>query len=281
MKKFAFGMNWQRYLETYFTIEALDEAKHSLLKFMGMETLAGQHFLDVGCGSGLFSLAAHELGAEKVISFDIDPDSVDCCLKLWEHKGKPDNWTIMKGSALDEYFMQALEKTSIVYSWGVLHHTGDMWRAIHNASHCVRPNGLFYLAIYNRADGIAIYPDGRMGASTFWKIEKRLYSTLPAFLQECVVYFVMALMCIGYLITFNNPIRKIRQHRKLRGMSWRIDIRDWIGGYPYEFASADEVFLFMKSRGFGLENMKCNNGLLNNEFLFRKRPANKKFRPEI
>jgi 2-polyprenyl-6-hydroxyphenyl methylase/3-demethylubiquinone-9 3-methyltransferase len=53
-------------------------------------------------------------------------------------------------------------------------------------------------------------------------------------------------------------------------MSWRIDIKDWLGGYPYEYASVDEVFNFVKRLGFSLENLKCNIGLMNNEYLFKK-----------
>ncbi len=273
-RQFAFGKNWQAFLDGYFTRDRVEKAKQSLAEFTGLADFKGRTFIDVGCGSGLFSLAAHELGASHIISFDVDEDSVSCCRKLHEREGNPETWEISHGSVLDEAFISELGRYDIVYSWGVLHHTGSMWEAITNASRLAEQDGLFYIGIYNRADGLALYPDGRFGPSGFWRIFKRFYSRLPLLLQNLIDYSVILMLITMYVVTLNNPVRKIRGHQKqFRGMSWRIDIKDWLGGYPYEYARTDEVFTFVKRLGFVLENLKCNNGLLNNEFLFRNRKS--------
>jgi 2-polyprenyl-6-hydroxyphenyl methylase/3-demethylubiquinone-9 3-methyltransferase len=187
---------------------------------------------------------------------------------LKEKEGNSPHWQIKQGSILDNDFVSSLGEYDFVYSWGVLHHTGNMWKAIENASKLVAPKGSFCIAIYNKADAWGLYPDGRFGPSHLWVNEKRLYSRMPSFLQSFIDYSVMSALVVLYLLTLNNPMKKIRSHKQLRGMSWRVDIKDWLGGYPYEFASVDEIFSFVKNLGFSLENLKCNSGLMNNEYLF-------------
>lgn len=270
-ERFAFGKNWQSFVRDYLNQERIDEAKKSMVEFCDANTLiTGKTFIDVGCGSGLFSLVAHKIGASNIVSFDIDPDSIKCCEYLRETEGQSANWQIRQGSILDGDFVSSLGKYDFVYSWGVLHHTGSMWKAIENASKLVGEKGAFCIGIYNRADAWGVYPDGRCGPSHLWVKEKRLYSRMPPPLQSLIDYSVMSALVVLYILTFNNPIRKIRSHRQFRGMSWRIDIKDWLGGYPYEYASVAEVFNFVKDLGFSLENLKCNNGLMNNEYLFKK-----------
>jgi len=268
---FAFGKNWQSFVSDHLNQERIDEAKKSMVEFCDANALiTGRTFIDVGCGSGLFSLSAYQLGASSVVSFDLDPHSVGCCKYLKEKEGNSSHWQIKQGSILDNDFVSNLGEYDFVYSWGVLHHTGNMWKAIENASKLVAPKGSFCIAIYNKADAWGLYPDGRFGPSRIWVTEKKLYSRLPSFLQGFIDYSVMSVLVVLYILTLNNPIKKIRSHKQLRGMSWRVDIKDWLGGYPYEYASVDEIFNFVKSLGFSLENLKCNSGLMNNEYLFRK-----------
>ncbi len=272
---FLFGKNWQAFNKTYLNRERIDCAKKSILDFLKTDTLKGKTFADVGAGSGLYSLAALELGASEVFSFDPDTDCIACCTELQSKQGNPEHWNIQQGSTLDDGFVRGLKQYDVVYSWGVLHHTGNMWKAIENTLELVKPGGVFFLAIYNKADGFAIYPDGRFGPSWFWLLEKKFYVSLPMFLQNFIDYCVMATLIVLYLLTFHNPIKVIKGHKNYfnKGMSWRINIKDWLGGYPYEYASVSEIFHFAQDRGFSLENLTCNNGLLNNEFLLKRQTS--------
>ncbi len=268
---FNFGANWKDFLNTVYDTDTLEKAKQSLKDFFECENLNGKTFIDIGCGSGLFSLAAFELGAEKIVSMDIDIDSVECCKYLHNQKDEPNNWQVVLGSALDADFMKQLGQFDLVYSWGVLHHTGKMWQAIDNCINLVKPNGLFYIAIYNKINDWSFFKDGRFGNSEFWLLEKKIYNKLPTILKNFVNSSAMFLLILVYLCTFRNPFYWINHHRTLRGMSWKTDIIDWLGGYPYEYATTCEIFKFFKDRSFVLKNLKTNGGgLLNNEFLFQK-----------
>jgi 2-polyprenyl-6-hydroxyphenyl methylase/3-demethylubiquinone-9 3-methyltransferase len=266
-----FGKNWQVFVKKHLNHERVEKAKESLIEFFQGNPVEGKSFLDIGCGSGLFSLAAYRLGASKVFSFDFDGLAVKCCEYLREREGNPENWTVKEGSILDDEFVKGLGKFDIVYCWGVLHHTGNMWKAMENTFSLVRENGLLYLAIYNRADSPGFYSDGRFGSSKFWLRIKRFYSHMPWVIQSFIDYTSIVVLFIIYLITFKNPFKKFKAYTSdPRGMPFMIIIKDWLGGYPYEFASVDEIFRFAKGHGFTLENIRTNTGLLNNEYLFKK-----------
>jgi 2-polyprenyl-6-hydroxyphenyl methylase/3-demethylubiquinone-9 3-methyltransferase len=267
---FAFGRNWQSFVKNYLTDERIMEAETSLRNFCGVGCIRDKSFIDIGCGSGLFSLAAYRLGAASITSIDVDPDSVDCCRELRKSAGDPDNWALEHGSILDKDAVSSWGHFDTVYSWGVLHHTGDMWQAIRNAATLVTPGGNFYIAIYNRVDSFQVYRDGRIGSSRFWAREKRIYSALPWVVQNVIDYFLMAVLILIYLITLRNPVSEIKSHKSLRGMSWRTDIKDWLGGYPYEYASVPEITDFVCDLGFEVVKVDEKGGLLNNEFLFRR-----------
>jgi len=146
---FSFGENWRVFLERL-DDERIKIAEASLVEFLKLQDLRGKDFLDIGCGSGLFSLAAHNLGAKRVVSFDLDPLCVDCCNQLRSRANSSDNWEVYQGSILDETFLARLGTFDIVYSWGVLHHTGRMWDAIDNAAALVSPGGYYYIALSNK-----------------------------------------------------------------------------------------------------------------------------------
>jgi len=128
-ERFRFGENWKHFLGSL-NETRIAEAEKSLKEMLQAEKLSGKSFLDVGSGSGLFSLAAKRLGA-RVHSFDYDPESVACTMELRRRYFDEDSdWTIEEGSVLDANYIDALGKFDIVYSWGVLHHTGQMWQAL-------------------------------------------------------------------------------------------------------------------------------------------------------
>lgn len=261
-ERFAFGENWTRFLRSVDERRVV-EAEASLREYLGVERLEGRRFLDVGCGSGLFSLAARRLGA-SVRSFDYDHDSVACTLAL-RGQFRPDDtgWTIEQGSVLDEGFLRSLGTHDVVYAWGVLHHTGDLRRAMTNVAACVDTGGSLFVAIYND-QGVW---------SRVWLKVKRLYNRLPAWLRPA---YVVAVMAPRESLRFVwSPLRYVRswtEYAKQRGMSRWHDLVDWVGGYPFEVARPEEVFEFYKARGFTLERLRtCGGGLGCNQFVFRRR----------
>lgn len=261
---FSFGKNWTEFLKR-FNEGLLPEAKDSLTEFLGLKDLHDKTFVDIGCGSGLFSLAAFQLGAKRVVSFDADEYSVKCCQSLWEQAGRPDNWKVMSGSVLDDRFLSELGTFDIVYSWGVLHHTGRMWDAIEKAARLTNPDGYYYITIYNRVGGLF--------GSRYWLHVKKLYNSYP-FIGR---YFIEPLHVAGKfmvkILRLQNPLAIIRNYKvRQRGMSWRRDITDWLGGYPYEYASVDEIFTFMKKHfsQYRLVNIKSSAYKRPNWFLYKR-----------
>jgi SAM-dependent methyltransferase len=254
--RFEFGENWRRFLSVL-DEERIVEAERALRTTFG--SLEGQRFLDIGSGSGLHSLAARRLGA-TVHSFDFDPQSVACTLEL-RRRYFPDDakWTIEQGSALDPKYLEQLGKFDVVYSWGVLHHTGAMWNALDLARIPVRPGGRLFVSIY----------DDKGIESHVWTGVKWLYNKLPRFLRFLVVIpsFIRIWGPVMFRDLFKgNPMRTWNERRNIRGMSAWHDLIDWVGGYPYEFAKPQQVFDFYATRGMKLEAFVPKGC---NDFLFR------------
>lgn len=262
--RFQFGKNWQRFLSVL-NDERIAEAEKSLKQMLAVEELEGKSFLDIGSGSGLFSLAARRLGA-KVHSFDYDPDSVNCTQEL-KRRYFPDdsNWMIEQGSVLDLDYIKSLGQFDIVYSWGVLHHTGAMWQALENVSCLVAAQGRLFIAIYN----------DQGGKSKRWFKVKQLYcsgivgrTSVSSFF---IPYFFLGGLVVD-LLKAKNPVTRYTEYKKSRGMSKIHDWFDWLGGYPFEVAKPEDIFKFYREQGFILENLiTCGGGLGNNQFVFKKR----------
>jgi len=257
---FGFGENWARFL-TSLTDQQIEQATHGVRALLGRD-LRDKSFLDIGSGSGLSSLAARRLGAARVYSFDYDPQSVACTQELRRRFFPGDAaWTVSQGSVLDQAFLATLGQFDIVYSWGVLHHTGRMWVAIENAARLVRPGGLFVIGIYN-------FRGGRRGTAT-WTRLKRWYCKAPRWQQAAwenayLVWDLVSMAAVG-----RNPIRMIREYHSGRGMSWRHDAIDWLGGYPYEAATPGEILEFVRRKfNFVLTRQNISLQLGVSEFVF-------------
>ena len=262
-KRFEFGANWAMFLQKLDDAR-IDEAVRSLSQMLGVDSLAGKRFLDIGSGSGLFSLAARKLGAE-VTSFDFDPQSVACTMQLRQRYFPEDRqWRIHEGSVLDTDFLESQGYFDIVYSWGVLHHTGQMWRALENAARRVGDGGALFIAIYN--------DQGR--ASRTWLTVKKAYNGLPRGLKWLVLWpaflRLWAPTSVRDLLR-GKPGDTWRQVKATRGMDpWR-DVVDWVGGLPFEVATPDAIFDFHRKLGFALDRLKtCGGGLGCNEFVFHR-----------
>lgn len=268
-KRFDFGSNWNAFLSVL-DEERINAAEAALKVLICAESLSGKRFLDIGCGSGLSSLAARRLGA-RVHSFDYDPQSVACTSTLRRlHYPDDADWTVEQGSALDQEYLAGLGQADVVYSWGVLHHTGAMWQAVENVLPLVAPGGTLALALYNFQGP----------ATRVWTAVKRLYVSSPRGAQ----LLISALVC-GYfewwnmvdrLLHLKNPLpfADWSAYKAQRGMSRWHDYVDWAGGYPFETATPDQLFGFVHPRGFELVRMKTlGSGLGCNEFTFTRKPG--------
>lgn len=263
-RHFSFGKNWQEFL-TSLNEQKIEEAKKSLIAFLGgKDNISGKTFVDIGCGSGLFSLAAYRLGAKKVVSVDIDDASVACARFLHQQEGQPPHWKIQTGSALDESFLKTLGHFDLVYSWGVLHHTGDMYQALRNITNLPNNSGKLYIALYNDN------PYFLEGTSRFWLTLKKLYNTLGFIGKKFLEVIYTTYYVIGLTINRMNPISYIRNYHSLRGMSFIIDIRDWLGGYPYEYATVKQITDFYTGLNFNCVKTVAARSIGCNEFLFTR-----------
>ena len=265
-ERFQFGENWKYFLRSLNETRIV-EAEKSLKEMLQVENMAGKSFLDIGSGSGIFSLAAKRLGA-RVHSFDYDPESVACTKELKHRYFNHDSdWTIEEGSVLDANYIHSLGKFDIVYSWGVLHHTGQMWHALENVSELVSGDGKLFIAIY----------DDVGWRSTVWRWIKKTYNRLPLPLKTPFIFVILvpgqlkALLQSIVTLRLKEYIRSWTQYSKNRGMSRWHDAVDWIGGYPYEVATREKLIDFFKAKGFDVLQVKRPDYKLGcNELVFTR-----------
>ena len=241
--QFDFGENWAEFSEQALTPDRVHQARQAfsaLLEPAGGVT--GKSFLDIGFGQGLGLLSA---AAEGALAFGIDINLK--CAEVLQNNRRffpelgDSSIPVLIGSVLDDAVIAQARAAcpshagyDIVHSWGVLHHTGHMRRATANAASLVKPGGYLVIALYNRH-----------WSSRLWLLIKAAYCRSPPFLQRLFVRFLFPIIYVAkWIVTGSNP------RRQARGMDFYFDVVDWVGGYPYEYASAEEVLKMVEPLGF-------------------------------
>lgn len=233
---FAFGANWRSFASGV-SAERVAGAIDGLGRLIPADTIRGRKVLDIGCGSGLSMLAALRLGASEVVGIDLDEDSVAASRGLLREHAPDGAWRVEQASVFTLPRTMA-DRFPIVHSWGVLHHTGDMRNAIAAAAEMAAPGGMLAIAIYLRTP-----------LCRAWEVEKLIYSRLPNAMQAPIRVAYKAAYAAGLMATGRSPWQYARSLRD-RGMSWSHDVHDWLGGFPYESATKDEICRQLGELGF-------------------------------
>ncbi len=252
---FDFGQNWASYTDKVIDEKRIAAAVESLQMLLADESLPGRSFLDVGCGTGMFSAAAARMGARPILGIDVNPRCVEVSRRNQKTYAAQADTRFETVSILDADRISRLDRFDVVYAWGSLHHTGKMWEAITNTASRVKPGGTFILAIYHRH-----------WTSGMWKAVKVVYNVSPKWLKPVWTAIFYPLIYLAKLvITRENPLK---MHR---GMDLYHDVVDWIGGYPYEYASIDEIKTFVEKLGFKM--IRVFPAVLptgNHQYIFKK-----------
>ncbi|MDN5869957.1 MAG: class I SAM-dependent methyltransferase [Nitrococcus sp.] len=234
---FEFGHNWLSFID-FISEKRITAAVYSLEHLFHNSELQNKRFLDIGCGSGLSMLAAIKLGAREVVGVDIDEDSVEASTNCLGRFACGKNWNVLRGSVFD-FDSEQLGRYDIVHSWGVLDFTGDLWLAVEKASALVADNGLLVFAVYRKTPFCG-----------FWRREKYLYAHAPRWLQAPTRWLYQLAFLARKLTLRQNPVVFVRSYYQNRGMSWTHDVHDWLGGYPYESSTREEVHEKLSALGF-------------------------------
>ncbi len=282
-KKFSFGKNWKKFIKKNFSEERMVNAKKRLQEVLRLDNFKGYTFLDIGCGSGLHSLAALQCGASRVVSFDCDREAVEITKYLRSLEGNPDHWDVIQGSVLDDVFMRSLPQADIIYAYGVLHHTGDTWQALKNSLIPLSPNGVFYVALYSRTNYFNAHLACGDPTPEKWLEIKKQYNragilkkkamelryVLQTFLWKDLHHFLSDIMHLSTTIKrILNFQRHVFEYKRYRGMEFWTDVRDWLGGWPMDFIEESEMLQFAESN-LRLELLDMTTGEGNTEYIFR------------
>ena len=261
-ERFEFGANWSSFARLL-DAERLASAERRLASLLGTGDLSGRRFLDIGCGSGLHALAALRLGAREVVAIDLDATSVSTAREVLARFWRGSNVSVHELSVFD-LAGRPYGEFDVVYSWGVLHHTGEMHRAIRIAAGQTARGGLLGLALY-----------GKTRYCGAWKRIKRWYvNATPEHKARAEDWYVR-LFGIYLLLRGKRLATHVAGYKSKRGMDFRHDVRDWIGGYPYESISPAELVDLLEPQGFEMigQNVRRRSGLFgsgNDEYLLRR-----------
>ena len=266
-KRYKFGSNWKEFIENNLNNISIKQAIISTKQVLEESKidLKNKTVIDIGCGSGLFSLVALELGAKFVLSFDYDPDSVSCTKKLLNSRNfDSTRYKCLEGSILDDSFIDNLGKYDLVYSWGVLHHTGKLDKALENSSKLVKKDGLIFISLYQKSI-----------SDFFWIIEKKIFNLSSKSTQINILRIYISIIKIAYFLKGKSLKKIIQNYSNNRGMNFYNDAYDWLGGYPYQSIDTKECIKFYSNLGFVNILLKKRSQYFSfssgcNEYVFKK-----------
>lgn len=261
--RFEFGKNWESF-SRLIDEQAIQRAQDRLAALLGTRDLSGRTFLDIGCGSGLHALAALRFGAERVLAIDLDANSVATAQSVLARYWDRSNYTVRQSSVFDVEAAASIGQFDVVYSWGVLHHTGDMHRAIRIAAGCVKPDGLLAVALYGKTRYCGV-----------WTRIKRWYVNASPDQQARAERWYVRLFGFYLLLRGKRLRTHIANYKHKRGMDFYHDVRDWIGGYPYESIAPAALLDLLRTEGLTplRQNVRRRSGLIgsgNDEYVFSK-----------
>ena len=254
--------NWTRFLAVL-DDERIDEACKSLRRMLGMQTLAKRSFLDVGSGSGLFSLAAMRLGAARVVSFDHDAHSVACGVELKRrYFPAANNWTIEQGNVLDDRYLERLGFVRRrLFVRASCTTPGKLWDALANVAIPVAPGGRLFIAVHRDQGWMS--SDLAEGQAALQQRRHR-----PRGRAGRVHAVRVAAGVVRRLARGRNPFAPGKPQTAAAIRASTNGSTGW--GLPFEVASAPAVLAFYKQRRFRLENLGLSGGHGCNEFVFSR-----------
>jgi 2-polyprenyl-3-methyl-5-hydroxy-6-metoxy-1,4-benzoquinol methylase len=146
-----FGYEWSRYADV------LPESKTQLERWLGstgLESFAGKHVLDVGCGMGRNPYWMAKAGAETVTAVDVDEGSLASARK---NLSPFSNAKVLKRSVyeLNSKDPGTFDRVTCI---GVLHHLADTESALRALWSCVAPGGDLVLWCYAKEGNELMLP---------------------------------------------------------------------------------------------------------------------------
>ena len=148
------------------------------------EAFAGKRCVDAGCGGGRATILMAEAGASEVVALDLSETNVATTRMRAQQRGC-DNVVVQQASLLDVPFED--ESFDVVWSNGVLHHTGDTDGTLKEITRLLKPGGWMWLYLYG-SGGI------------YWHMVDWVRATLAD---------VHVSECIAQLQLQNVPVRRI------------------------------------------------------------------------